>query len=79
VARSSDAGHTHATVKAMTFSDASNSAQIAANQAIEAVNIIQNLPRLKTDSEKYDENLALAVANLAIAVRQLAEAQKSGR
>jgi hypothetical protein len=63
----------------MTFSDASNSAQIAANQAIEAVNIIQNLPRLKTDSEKYDENLALAVANLAIAVRQLAEAQKSGR
>lgn len=63
----------------MTFSDASSSAQLAASQATEAVNIIQRLPRLKTDAEKYDENLALAVANLAIAVRQLADAQKSGR
>lgn len=59
----------------MTLDDAYRSANIAAGQATEAANVIQR-KGVRNDADKYQENLALAVANLAIAVRQIAEAAK---
>jgi hypothetical protein len=59
----------------MSLQDAARSASIAANQATEAVNIIQRRG-VRTDEDRYQENLALAVANLSIAVRQLVESTK---
>ncbi|MFD4111605.1 hypothetical protein ACFWWU_36440 [Streptomyces sp. NPDC058650] len=58
----------------MSIQDAARSASIAANQAIDAVNVIQR-GGVVTPDDHYRENLALAVSNLAIAVKQLAEAR----
>lgn len=49
----------------MSVYQAKQLAQLAQNQAIEAVNTIQRKPGVKSDDDKYRENLALAVANLS--------------
>jgi hypothetical protein len=59
----------------MSLQDAIRSASIAAGQATEAVNVIQRRG-VRNDDDRYQENLALAVANLSIAVRQLIESTK---
>lgn len=56
----------------MSKRDAVSSATLASNQAIEAVNVIQRRG-VTSEDDHYRENLALAVANLALAVKQLAE------
>lgn len=59
-------------VRGMTIRDAERSANIAQGQAIEAVNVVQR-KGITTDEDRYKENLALAVANLSIAVSQIAK------
>lgn len=56
----------------MSIKDAVNSASIAQGQAVAAVNVVQ-ARGIRTDEDRYQENMALAVANLSIAVKQLAE------
>lgn len=50
---------------AMSVYQAKQLASLAQSQAIVAVNVIQRKGRPTTDEAKYDESLALAVANLS--------------
>jgi len=57
----------------MSAYEAKKLAQLAQGQAIAAVNEIQRKPGVKSAQDHYDENLALAIANLSQAFVELAK------